>query len=209
MIVEAKKHENRELARASQDQFEARTVNSEEDNEKDRLTKAHFELSRSLLSYAFLRVHNKVLSEDLVQETFLRAWKYIKRGGHISMMKAFLYHILNGLIIDEYRKEKHAICSLDRLTEDGFDVSTNEHKHKGESVDKETAMRYIEKLPDKYRSVVYMRLIMYMSIDEIAERLQRTKNSVTVLLHRGIKRVQAFHIERCKKMNLYTPDFNF
>ena len=72
---------------------------------------------KALKQYSFMRVHNSALSEDLVQETFLRAWKYLCKGGEIIMMKAFLFHILHRLIIDEYRKQKHKILLLNNKPE--------------------------------------------------------------------------------------------
>ena len=46
------------------------------------------------------------------------------RGGKIQTMKAFLYHVLNGLIIDEYRKRK--TVSLDTLMENGYEPKEND-----------------------------------------------------------------------------------
>lgn len=49
------------------------------------------------------------------------------KGGKIDAMKAFLYHILNNLIVDEYRKRK--TVSLDLLLEKGFDPGESELKN--------------------------------------------------------------------------------
>src|SRR3989344_9214854 len=83
------------------------------------LTMAHNDYEKKLNQYAFFKVHSHTTSEDLVQETFLKTWSYIVKGGKIETMKAFLYHILNNLIVDEYRKRKNS--SLDALTEKGFE----------------------------------------------------------------------------------------
>ncbi len=167
-----------------------------EESQKVRLAMAYDEFAEMLIKSAYYKVHNKSLSEDLVQETFLKTWKYIVKRGEIIDMKAFLYHVLHNLIIDEYRKQRHIISSLDILTNGGFDISTNDHKHQGESFDTTTILKYIEELPTKYREVVYMRIILFMSPEEISNELRRTRNSVTVQLHRGIKRMQLFHEER-------------
>jgi len=161
-----------------------------QNNDNEKLTQAHHDFMRVLRQYSFLRVHNKALSEDLVQETFLRAWKYLCKGGEIIIMKAFLFHILHGLIIDEYRKQKHRSFSLDILQEDGFDVQTDEHTHKGESIDIIVVVEYITLLPDKYREIVYMRLVLDMTLEEIALEVKKTKNVVSVQIHRGIKMIK-------------------
>lgn len=77
------------------------------------LTVAHHDYEKGLKARAFFKVRNHEIGEDLVQETFMKTWIYLVRGGKIDVMKAFLYHILNHLIVDEYRK--HKTTSLDVL----------------------------------------------------------------------------------------------
>ena len=62
-----------------------------------------------------------------MQDTFIKTWNYLAREGKIDLMKPFLYHILNCLIIDEYRRHKN--FSLDALMSDGFDVQLKFEKH--------------------------------------------------------------------------------
>jgi DNA-directed RNA polymerase specialized sigma24 family protein len=88
------------------------------------LTQAHHDFSNGMNSYSFFKVHNHATSDDLVQDTFMKTWKYLARGGKIEIMKAFLYHVLNNLIVDEYRKRKTG--SLDVLLEKGFEPSVNQ-----------------------------------------------------------------------------------
>src|SRR3989344_4731363 len=87
------------------------------------LTNAHDEYEADLNKRAFFKVSDHMLGEDLVQNTFLKTWVYLVKGGKIDSMKAFLYHILNNLIIDEYRK--HKTNSLDALIEKGFEPSVD------------------------------------------------------------------------------------
>jgi DNA-directed RNA polymerase specialized sigma24 family protein len=79
------------------------------------LTGAHHDWHRKLNIHAFFKIHDQTISEDLVQDTFMKTWSYLVKGGKIDTMKAFLYHILNNLIVDEYRKRK--AISLNALLE--------------------------------------------------------------------------------------------
>ena len=63
----------------------------------EELTVAHQTFNKGLNSYAFFKIHNHETGEDLVQNTFMKTWNYLVKGGKIDMMKAFLYHILNNL----------------------------------------------------------------------------------------------------------------
>src|SRR3989344_3571626 len=85
------------------------------------LTLAHNDYEKGLNAHAFFKVHDHAMGEDLVQDTFMKTWAYLVKGGKIDVMKAFLYHVLNNLIIDEYRK--HKTTSLDALLVKGFEPS--------------------------------------------------------------------------------------
>lgn len=45
------------------------------------LTLAHHDFEKGLNKYAFYKLHNKETGEDLVQETYLKTWNYLVRGG--------------------------------------------------------------------------------------------------------------------------------
>ena len=64
------------------------------------LTRAHNEYARGMNSYALFKLRNHAMGQDLVQDAFMKTWSYLVRGGKVDMMKAFLYHILNDLIVD-------------------------------------------------------------------------------------------------------------
>src|SRR3989338_11491935 len=88
------------------------------------LTVAHNDFSKGLNARAFFKVGDHAIGEGLVQDTFIKTWKYLVKGGKIDVMKAFLYHILNNLIVDHYRK--HKTTSLDVLREKGFEPSSED-----------------------------------------------------------------------------------
>jgi len=132
-------------------------------------------------------VSNKDLSEDLVQITFLKTWQYLIKEGKIDHIKAFLFHILNNLIIDEYRKEKPV--SLDLLSEGGFQVVIDDSERLFNMIDGKTAILMIPLLSDKYRKVISMRYEEDLSIKEIAIATKQSQNTVVVQIHRGVEKL--------------------
>lgn len=72
------------------------------------LTESHHDYDKMLNAHAFFKMQDQAMGEDMVQETFMKTWMYLVRGGKIDTMKAFLYHVLNDLIVDEYRKYSFA-----------------------------------------------------------------------------------------------------
>lgn len=152
---------------------------------------AHNTYRTALSSYAYFKTHNHSLSEDLVQDTFVRTWKYLVKNGKIESMKAFLYHILRHLIVDEYRKRK--TMSLDILLEKGFDPGMTDHERMFDSWDGKKAAEFIAQLPEKYQEVVQMRYIQGLSIKEIAVLTNRSRNTVAVQSHRGLEKLKALY----------------
>ena len=153
-----------------------------------KLTRAHYDLKMSLKKHAFLKVHNLVVSDDLVQDTFTKTWIYMVKGGKIENMKAFLFHILNNLIIDEYRK--HKTISLDSLLEKGFELGVDNFPRVVDQLDGKMIQFLIDCLPEKYRKVMKMRYIQDLSIAEISLLTGQSKNTIAVQTHRGLTRLK-------------------
>ncbi len=132
-----------------------------------------------------------MLSEDLVQNTFLKTWVYLVRGGKIDLMKAFLNHVLNGLIIDEYRKKKPV--SLDILLSSGFEPSTNDVNRLIDVSDGREAFLLIGRLPKKYQHVMRMRYVYDLTLEETAAITGETRNTMSVQAHRGLEKLKVLY----------------
>jgi RNA polymerase sigma-70 factor (ECF subfamily) len=106
-------------------------------------------------------------------------------------MKAFLYHILNNLIVDEYRKRK--TVSLDNLLENGFEPSTVASGRLIDVLDGKAALVLIERLPETYRKVMHMRYVQDLSIEEMSIITGQSKNSIAVQAHRGLEKLKLLY----------------
>ncbi len=139
-------------------------------------------------------MRDRATSEDLVQDTFIKTWEYLVRGGEVVVMKAFLYHILNNLIVDEYRKNK--TVSLDILLEKGVEphVSDVGRPHRFFDVlDGKAALFLIQRLPIKYQKVVRMRYLQDLSLKEMSLITGQSKNAIAVQIHRGLEKLKLLY----------------
>ncbi len=157
------------------------------------LNVAHNDFGKTLNSYAFFKVSDHAMGQDLVQDTFIKTWRYLVKGGKIDKMKAFLYHILNNLIIDEYRKRKNKSVSLDVLLEDGFDPGVTERERSDNIFDGKGAVLMIKHLPLMYQNVMRMKYLQDLSLKEISLITGQTKNTVAVQLHRGLIKLKLLY----------------
>ena len=155
------------------------------------LTTAHGDYSKKLNSYAFFKVRNHTTGEDLVQDTFVKTWSYLVRGGKIDMMKAFLYHVLNNLIVDEYRK--HKTTSLDLLLEKGFEPNDKSSESLLDILDGKAALLLIQRLPEKFQKIMRMRYVQDLSLKEMSLITGQSKNTIAVQAHRGLEKLKLLY----------------
>ncbi len=156
--------------------------------QQNLFTIAHTNYERELKKYSFFKVHNYELAEDLVQDTFMKTWNYLSKGGKIDTMKSFLYHVLNCLIIDEYRRRK--ATSLDAMIENGFESGEDDFEHIIDELDSKATALVIEKLPEKYREILSMRYVKDLTIEEMAKATHLSKNTIAVQIHRGLGKLK-------------------
>jgi RNA polymerase sigma factor (sigma-70 family) len=158
-----------------------------------KMTVAHHDYEKGLNARAFFKVHNHSIGEDLVQDTFMKTWSYLVKGGKIELMKAFLYHVLNDLIVDEYRKNKHKSVSLDALIDNGFEPSVDDSKRLFNVLDGKKALALIKHLPEKYQKVMRMRYIQSLSIKEMSLITGQSRNAIAVQAYRGLEKLKLLY----------------
>lgn len=158
---------------------------------RDLLTMAHKDFEKKLMSHAFYKINEYERSADLVQDTFTKTWLYLARGGKIDVMRAFLYHVLNNLIVDEYRKNK--TLSLEVLLGAGYEAGFDPTERLVNSLDGKAALLLIQRLPITYRSVMRMRYVEDLSLAEIILVTGQSKNALAVQLHRGLVKLKVLY----------------
>lgn len=152
-----------------------------------RINRAYGLHQTNLTKRALYKTSDIHLSEDLVQATFLKTLLYLQKGGKIDTMRAFLNHILNDLIVDEYRKRK--TVSLDSLLDQGFNPSVDYTEQLINILDGKKAIALVDQLPRKYKLVIKMRYIKGLTLQEIATLTHQTPNTVSVQSYRGLKKL--------------------
>lgn len=155
------------------------------------LSVAHKDYGKMLNAYARFKISDRSTGEDLVQDTFLKTWAYLARGGEIHVMKSFLYHVLNNLIVDEYRKRK--ATSLDVLLENGYEPSFDYSKNLYDRIDGRAALLLIPHLPQRYQKVMYMRYVQDLTLKEMSFVTGQSRNTMAVQLHRGIHKLKVLY----------------
>ena len=151
---------------------------------------------RALYSFGIRMCGDATDAEDLVQDTLLNVFKYLKSFRRETKFKNWLYRIAASVCIKKRRRSKFAPdreLSLDQfLPSDEADVELDTPRWADaplEQVLNEELEQQLQKgileLPEKYRSVLVLRDIEGFSTEETAQILDLTPSNVKVRLHRA------------------------
>lgn len=136
-------------------------------------------------------------AEDLIQETYLKAFSNFDSFKQGTNLKAWLYRIMTNTYINSYRKAKRrpVESSADELSD--FQLyTTSGHDATGlESAEVEALKQMpdseiseaMNDLPEDYRMVVYYSDVVGLAYKEIAEVMGTPLGTVMSRLHRGRK----------------------
>jgi RNA polymerase sigma-70 factor, ECF subfamily len=178
------------------------------------------ELMPSLYSAALRMTRNRADAEDLVQETYLRAYRGFSGFQDGTNLKAWLYRILTNTYINSYRAKKRRPdeTELDEVEDlylyhriGGLEAAMAGRSAEDELLDRFTEAEVkeaIEELPDNFRMAVLLADVEGFSYKEIAEILDIPIGTVMSRLHRGRKALQKRLYEFAVDRNLTDPDPN-
>lgn len=135
---------------------------------------------------------NEEDARDVVQETYLRAWKAIPRFRGDAQFTTWLYRITANCAsthLDRRRRHRHE--PLGPMHE-AIEMRPEAQPEQMAESSAELALigRALEELPEKIRSVVVLKDVYGLSHEAIAEELSISVAAAKVRLHRGRKRLQ-------------------
>jgi RNA polymerase sigma-70 factor (ECF subfamily) len=177
-------------------------VDEDQAKRQAQFTEQAMEFMPSLYAAALRMTRNPADAEDLVQETYLkayRAWHTFQQG---TNLKAWLYRILTNTFINSYRSKKRRPeqTELDEVEDlylyrrlGGLEAVAAGRSAEDEVMDLFTdtdVKAAIEALPEQFRLAVLLADVEGFSYKEIAEILGIPIGTVMSRLHRGRKGLQ-------------------
>ncbi len=147
-------------------------------------------LYQDVYRYAYWLCKNGALAEDLVQETFLRAWRSLDSLQNDKAAKAWLFTILrreNARLYERYRP--------DLVDIDDQSIADLDENEPDQRLDRRMLHEAIATLEKDYREPLLLQVIGGFSGKEIAEILNLNNNTVMTRLFRA----------RGKLKNIFIP----
>lgn len=173
---------------------------SAEDLEQRR---ADFELEAMphmnlLHNYAYKMSYNQLDADDLLQETFLRAFRFFHKFEKGTNCKAWLFRIMKNLFINKYRKNQKEPGKVDYGEVENFFDSIRSEKMDSSDLQQKVfsnlldddVTKALNSLQDDFKTVVILCDLEGLSYEEIADFVQCPIGTVRSRLHRGRKMLQ-------------------
>lgn len=168
-------------------------------NEKEGLSDWVNTYTSEMYSWAFHKVSDAQLAEDLVQDTFLAAAEKIDGFKGESSPKTWLFSILNNKIVDVYRKKaKNPVANENQSFLHFFDGGGGWHKNKqpndwgneeGHLLDNPDFQlilaKCLEALPEKWSTCVKLKYLSEKKGEEICQVVGLTTTNFWQIVHRA------------------------
>lgn len=127
-------------------------------------------------------------AEDILQETFIKAYRNINDYDSSAKFSSWIYRIAHNQTIDTLRKRKVASASFSIDANDAaqFLHAATDISAETERIDTFSRIEtIIRALPETYREALILRFLEEKSYEEIMDILELPKGSVATLVHRG------------------------
>ena len=150
----------------------------------DEMVKAHLD---ALYRTAMRLTGRPQDAQDLVQETFLRAWRSLHTYRAGTNPKAWLFRILHNAHIDRYRATTRTVPTVDELEgqDPAFVVHETPETLVADTVMEAEVRDALMKLPEVFRACVVLADLEGFSYQEIANTLGIPRGTVMSRLFRG------------------------
>ncbi len=147
----------------------------------EQIYKEYFE---TVNKYLFCLTQNNDISEELTQETFYKAVKKIDTYKGECKMSVWLCQIAKNLWYDQCRKNKKIknTNETELLNIEDFRILEEEVISNSEKLE---LYKKMQKLDEKTREVMYLRITGELSFKEIGAILNKTENWARVTFYRG------------------------
>jgi len=156
---------------------------------------------RPVYNLCYRMLGDPIDAEDAAQETFWRAYQNLKRYDQRRSFPTWLLSIAAHYCIDQQRKRRLPILSMDILPEeDAPDVAPGPEKLVSELEESSQMRKLLDKLGPKDRAAIILRYWYDFSEEEIASSLSLTVSAVKSRLHRA-RKVLALNWQEAQSQN--------
>ncbi|MDR4507909.1 MAG: sigma-70 family RNA polymerase sigma factor [Candidatus Brocadiaceae bacterium] len=148
----------------------------------------------ALYRSALYLVKNENNADDLVQETCVKALKFLREGNEVVHEKAWLFKILMNTFNNQYRKDKRdhtlAFDSIESFHESikeeaSYTTLATQDDEKMNELLSSDVKKALEEIPEDFRMVILLSIVEGFSYQEVSEIVKCPIGTVMSRIYRG------------------------
>jgi RNA polymerase sigma-70 factor (ECF subfamily) len=151
---------------------------------------------RALFRFLYNMTRQKELSEDLVQNVFVRMLKYNDGFLGHGEFKTWMYRIARNTVYDHFRKVKHTPALMDVKE---YETSLAGEQITDALIEKEQELKLLEaameQLSTENRELLILCRFEELKYHEIAKILDTTEGVIKVRIHRAMKQLKSNYLQ--------------
>jgi RNA polymerase sigma-70 factor (ECF subfamily) len=180
-----------------------------------RFERDAMQYTSQLYAAALRYTKNQHNAQDLVQDTYAKAFTSFHQFEPGTNLKAWLYRILTTTFINTYRKDQRRPLISDGEVEDWQLAASASHtSDQGKSAEDEVlenlpdgeVKRALQEIPEEFRLAVFYADVEGYSYKEIADILGIPSGTVMSRLHRGRKLLRTMLMDYAKERGIGGPN---
>ena len=154
--------------------------------DESALSEVYDRFSDALYRYAMRLLGDRDMAEECVSETFSRLLAALRNGnGPREHLQAYLYRIAHNWITDSYRRQPPPSMPLDAEIIPGGDEH-NPVRIADQNLETERVRTALHLLTPEQRQVIALRFLEDLSLNEVAQIMDRPVGAIKALQHRAL-----------------------
>jgi RNA polymerase sigma-70 factor (ECF subfamily) len=159
---------------------------SNESSRNERFNKLAENYGTDLYRYAMWMCGNDALAKDLVQETYLRAWKALDKLNDVAAAKSWMITILRREYARTFERKVPKFTDVETVV-----IPEESEQEPDDRTEIKLLRRSIMELAPKYREPLLLQVVLGHSCQEISELLGISKSAVMTQLFRAREQLKS------------------
>lgn len=165
-------------------------------NQSERFAEIYAAHRESVHAYFLGRTSDRELAADLMQETFLRAWRRLSELAELDTdrQRAWIFTVARNLTIDTYRSRATATATVTALQRQSAETVPDHEQPEPQAVLTEQVTQLdkaIRELPDKLRVALTMHAVGGMTSAQIGAALNEPAGTIRYRLNQARRQLVA------------------